>query len=201
MNFSGKMRNATNNFDKFLAKDRKEWRNWLKENHGTSKGIWLIYYKKKSGKTSVSYDEAVEEALCFGWIDSTVNRIDEEKYMQLYTPRKLDSIWSKLNKGRVEKMISQGLMTEAGIYKIEIAKKNGYWDLLSSIDDLKIPEDLQEAFSQDEKVYTNFNSFKDPVKKSILYWILSAKRPETRKKRIEKVVAAASINKDPFNYS
>jgi len=180
---------------------QKDLTKWFEKNHKKEKELFVGYYKVSTGKLTVSWSQSVDEALCFGWIDSTVNRIDEEKYMQLYTPRKLDSIWSKLNKGRVEKMISQGLMTEAGLYKIEIAKKNGYWNLLSSIDDLKIPEDLQEAFSQDEKVYTNFNSFKDPVKKSILYWILSAKRPETRKKRIEKVVAAASINKDPFNYS
>lgn len=193
------MPNITKNFDKFLAKDRNEWRNWLKDNYNTSKGVWLVYYKKNSRGSSVTYEEAVEEALCFGWIDSTVNSIDEERYMQLYTPRKINSIWSKLNKERVEKLIRQGLMTDAGLSKIEAAKKNGYWDLLSSIDDLIIPSDLEMAFSQNEIAYKNFNEFKNPIKKAILYWVLSAKRPETRKKRIEKILATASENTNPFN--
>jgi len=193
------MPNITKNFDKFLAKDRNEWRNWLKDNYNTSKGVWLVYYKKNSQRSSVTYEEAVEEALCFGWIDSTVNSIDEERYMQLYTPRKINSIWSKLNKERVENLIRQGLMTDAGFSKIEAAKKNGSWDLLSSIDDLIIPIDLEKAFSQNETAYKNFNEFKNPIKKAILYWVISAKRPETRKKRIEKIIATASENTNPFN--
>ncbi|KYC48515.1 MAG: hypothetical protein AMQ74_01594 [Candidatus Methanofastidiosum methylothiophilum] len=193
------MPNITKNFDKFLAKDRNEWRNWLKDNYNTSKGVWLVYYKKNSQRSSVTYEEAVEEALCFGWIDSTVNSIDEERYMQLYTPRKINSIWSKLNKERVENLIRQGLMTDAGFSKIDAAKKNGSWDLLSSIDDLIIPIDLEKAFSQNETAYKNFNEFKNPIKKAILYWVISAKRPETRKKRIEKIIATASENTNPFN--
>ena len=110
-------------FERYYAKDRKEWRKWLENNHATSQGIWLIYYKKCADKTCVSYDEAVEEALSFGWIDSKVNKLDDERYMQVFTPRKPKSIWSKLNKQRVQKIIEQGLMTPAGLEKIETAKK------------------------------------------------------------------------------
>src|SRR6266498_5711606 len=114
----------------FYAKDRKAWRNWLEKNHSKSPGIWLIYYKKSTGKTRLEYSDAVEEALCFGWIDSTSRPIDDEKYMQRFTPRKPKSGWSGLNKKRIQRMIEQGLMTSAGFEKIELAKKNGSWESL-----------------------------------------------------------------------
>ena len=116
-----------------FAKDRKAWRKWLEKNHVASPGIWLIYYKKTSGKKRLEYNDAVEEALCFGWIDSTTRPIDEEKYMQRFTPRKSKSGWSAINKQRIEKMISQDLMIAAGIEKIEMAKKNGSWESLDKI--------------------------------------------------------------------
>ncbi len=104
------------------AKNRKEWREWLEKNHRTSVGVWLIYYKVKSGQPSVQYSEAVKEALCFGWIDSKAKSLDEERYMQIFTPRKSKSVWSKLNKQYIEELIEQGLMTEAGLEKIATAK-------------------------------------------------------------------------------
>ena len=114
-------------FERYYARDRKEWRKWLEKNHDTSPGVWLIYHKKCSDEPCVSYDEAVEEALSFGWIDSKVNKLDDERYMQVFTPRKPKSIWSKLNKQRVKKLIEQGLMTSAGLEKIEAAKEDGSW--------------------------------------------------------------------------
>ncbi len=177
------------------AKDRRQWRAWLGENHDSSSGVWLVYYKKRSGKPSVSYDEAVEEALCFGWIDSKVNALDEERYKQVFTPRKPRSVWSKLNKQRVEKLIEQNLMTEAGLAKIEVAKKDGSWNSLDNVEALIISPELTEALRANEIARENFNRFSDSSKKGILGWIESAKRLETKLKRIEKTVTMAAKNK------
>lgn len=186
-------------FERLEAKNRKEWRQWLRDNHLTSSGIWLVYYKKNSEKSGVKYDEAVEEALSFGWIDSKVNAIDEERFMQIFTPRKPGSIWSKLNKERVKKIIEEGIMTPAGLEKIEAAKEDESWYFLDDIDNLIIPEDLKEALNQNKQAKQHFEAFKDSIKKQILYWIKTAKRSRTRKNRIEKVVALAMENKNPFN--
>lgn len=128
-----------NEFTTFCATSREEWREWLEKNHRTSFGLWLIYYKVKSGKPSVRYSEAVKEALCFGWIDSKVKSLDEERYMQIFTPRKPKSVWSKLNKQYIEELIEQGLMTIAGLEKIAAAKQNGSWNSLDAIEALIIP--------------------------------------------------------------
>src|ERR1044071_7571701 len=127
------MANIIDSFDHFYAKDRKTWRKWLAKNHKLLPGIWLIYYKKDSGKSRVPYAEAVEEALCYGWIDSTQRPLDEESYMQLFMPRKPKSGWSKLNKERVQRLIEEGQMTPAGLEKIELAKQNGSWNKLDGI--------------------------------------------------------------------
>ena len=172
---------------RYYAKNRQEWHNWLSENHETSPGVWLIYHKKNSEKSSVSYDDAVEEALSFGWIDSKVNALDEERYMQVFTPRKPGSTWSKLNKMRVGRLIEEGLMKPAGMEKVEAAKKDGSWTFLDNIEDLKVPEDLKKAINKNQAAARNFNSFGDSKKKQILYWVCSAKRQETRDKRIKKI--------------
>lgn len=184
--------------ERIEAKDRKEWHQWLKENHATSSGVWLVYYKKGSGKPTVSYEEAVEEALSFGWIDSKVNSIDKERYMQIFTPRKVGSIWSKLNKERIKRLTEQGLMMPAGLEKVELAKKDGSWYFLNDIEDMVIPEDLKDALDSNDAARANFNAFSDSVKKQILYWIKTAKREATRKNRIEKTVTLATENKSPL---
>ena len=182
-------------FNDFHPLSRQEWRGWLAENHDKFEGIWFVYYKKPTGKPRVSYDEAVEEALCFGWIDSLPRKVDEERSKLLFTPRKAKSVWSKLNKERIEKLIENGLMTEIGLRKIEAAKKDGSWDALNASDNLEISEDLQKAFSEKRAAAENFSAFPASVKKAILYWINSAKRIETRKTRIEKTVSMAARNK------
>jgi uncharacterized protein YdeI (YjbR/CyaY-like superfamily) len=182
----------------FSARDRREWRSWLDKNHLTSTGVWLIYHKKGSGKASVSYEEAVEEALCFGWIDSKVNSLDEERYMQVFTPRKTRSTWSKLNKQRAERLIETGLMTQAGLDKVEAAKRDGTWNMLDAVENKQVPEDLIEALAADQKAHDNFMAFSDSAKKMIAAWIEDAKRPETRNKRIEKTVGRAAENKKPY---
>jgi len=192
------MANKMDQFERLEARNRKEWRQWLQENHQTSPGIWLVYYKKNSKKTGISYDEAVEEALSFGWIDSRVNALDEERYMQIFTPRKPGSIWSKLNKQRVEKIIKEGIITPAGLEKIEVAKKDGSYYFLDDIDNLVIPLDLKDALDSNKAAKKNFEVFTDSVKKQILYWIKTAKRDTTRKNRIKKVVSLAAENKSPL---
>ncbi|GAA6619932.1 YdeI/OmpD-associated family protein [Scytonema sp. NUACC26] len=182
----------------FYAKNRKEWRQWLEKNHQTSVGVWFIYYKVKSGKPSVQYSEAVKEALCFGWIDSKVKSLDEERYMQIFTPRKPKSVWSKLNKQYIEELIEQDLMTQAGLEKIENAKQDGSWNKLDAIESLIIPTDLKQALEVNESANQYFEAFSKTSKKNILFWIDSAKRPQTRLKRIEQTVNSAAQNKNPL---
>ncbi|BAZ03689.1 YdeI/OmpD-associated family protein [Calothrix sp. NIES-3974] len=182
----------------FCPQSRQEWRDWLIQNHQTSVGIWLIYYKVNSGKPSVKYSEAVQEALCFGWIDSKVKSIDEERYTQIFTPRKPKSVWSKLNKKYIEELISQDLMTEAGLAKITAAKQDGSWNSLDAVEDLIIPPDLNQALTANSIAQQNFLAFNRSTKKNILQWLTSAKRLETRLNRIEKIVIYAEQNRNPL---
>jgi uncharacterized protein YdeI (YjbR/CyaY-like superfamily) len=177
-----------------LCETRAQWRQWLSENGANMKGVWLMYYKKSSGKPHLSYDEAVEEALCFGWIDSTPNKINEEMSKQYYAPRNPKSNWSKLNKTRVDKLLEIGLMTDAGMKMIDLAKQTGTWDALNDVDNLVIPEDLQAALQSLPNAETNFNAFPASTKRGILEWILNAKTPETRSKRVLETANLASQN-------
>lgn len=180
------------------ASDRASWRTWLERNHLTSSGIWLVYYKVKSGKPSILYAEAVKEALCFGWIDSKVKSIDEERYRQIFTPRKLKSVWSKLNKQYIAELIDQGLMMDAGLAKITAAQQDNSWTILDAIEALTMPADLIAALAVSPIAQQNFERFNNSSKKTILFWIESAKRPETRLKRIEQTAIAAAHNKNPL---
>ncbi len=174
---------------KKLFRNRAAWRTWLQENHDTASELWLVYYKKNASKTSVLQPEAVEEALCFGWIDSKVKRIDEERYMQRYTPRKPKSIWSAVNKKRVAKLIEQGLMTDIGMAVIEAAKQDGSWNRLDSIEENpEIPDGLAEALANNTEASIFFDALAPSHKKQYLWWILSAKREATREKRIQETV-------------
>jgi len=183
---------------KKLFKNRNEWRTWLKQNHDKISEIWLVFYKVKTSKKSIKYDEAVEEALCFGWIDSVVRRIDDEKHMQRYTPRKDRSNWSSKNKQRVEKLIKEGLMTEFGLKTIEIAKQNGSWNKLDSVDvRLETPKALADAFAINSQAKEEFENLAPSRKKQFLWWIKSAKRDETRNKRIKETLRLLLENKRP----
>jgi uncharacterized protein YdeI (YjbR/CyaY-like superfamily) len=179
----------------YYAKDRNAWRKWLDKNHAKSPGVWLIYYKKSSGTPRVEYNDAVEEALCFGWIDSTIRPIDDKKYMQRFTPRKPKSGWSGLNKQRINRMIEQVLMAPAGLEKIEIAKKDGSWESFDHIDAIQLPDDFAKALAKNKKAKSNFQNFPQFARKQFLYWINSSKRPETRKQRIQLLVKKAAANK------
>ncbi len=154
-----------------------------------------MYFKKHTGKPRVTYDEAVEEALCFGWIDSLSRKFDDERSKLLFTTRKPKSVWSKPNKLRVGKLIKEGLMTESGLAKIKTAKKDGSWNALDASDNLEIPTDLAKEFKRNKIAARNFAAFSDAVKRGILFWVGSAKRDETLTARIEKTVAMAAENK------
>jgi uncharacterized protein YdeI (YjbR/CyaY-like superfamily) len=181
-----------------LFTDRGKWRQWLEEHHNSKSEVWLIYYKKGTKKKSIKYEEAVEEALCFGWIDSKVKKIDEERYMQRYTPRKDDSNWSQSNKKRVATLIEQGLMTPSGLEKIEIAKRNGSWYRLDDIErDILVPEDLKSALSENPQAKENFENFAPSQRKQYLWWLKSAKRDDTREKRIREIIRRAEENIKP----
>ncbi|MGJ3238930.1 MAG: YdeI/OmpD-associated family protein [Anaerolineae bacterium] len=171
---------------------RAEWRAWLEANHQQDEGVWFIRYKKTSGKPYLSFDDAIEEALCFGWIDSLPRKLDADRTMLYFAPRKEGSNWSDLNKKRVERMVKAGLMTSAGVAKIEIAKEDGSWDALNDL--LTIPPDLDEAFSQYPNAKTNFESFPPSTRKGILEWILNAKHDATRQKRIRETARLAADN-------
>jgi uncharacterized protein YdeI (YjbR/CyaY-like superfamily) len=185
---------SLNDFEKVYAKDRLTFRKWLEHNHASKPGIWLVYYKKNSGKPSISYPEAVKEALCFGWIDSKVNAVDNERYMQVFTPRKAKSVWSALNKRYIAELLEQGLMVEAGLERIEIAKQNGMWESLDKVEALELPDELVKAFKKNKLAKANFEKFPPSSRKLILQWLASAKRDETRHKRIEETVTLAAQN-------
>jgi uncharacterized protein YdeI (YjbR/CyaY-like superfamily) len=172
-----------------LFKNRFEWREWLEKNHGSEKELWLIYYKKNCGKESIQYEEAVEEALCYGWIDSKVRRLDDERYMQKYTPRKRKSNWSKSNKKRVEKLIGNGQMTKAGLSVINAAKQDGSWDRLNDIEtDGVIPDDLSGALVENPIAMKFFNNLSPSYQKQYLWWLKSAKKLETRQNRLLSII-------------
>ena len=178
----------------FFAKTQKEWRKWLEKNHQAEKAVWLIFYKKGSRIQSTNYSEALEEALCFGWIDSKANKRDEESYYQYFAKRKPKSNWSRINKEKVVKLIEKGLMTPAGFESIEIAKQNGAWSALDEVEELIIPPDLKLLFDKNKGAFENWEKFSRSVKRAILEWILNAKRPETRQKRIAETVELAEKN-------
>jgi uncharacterized protein YdeI (YjbR/CyaY-like superfamily) len=170
-------------------KSASEWRKWLHENHDKSTGVYLIFYKVNSANESMRWDEAVKVALCFGWIDSTVRRLDHERRMQTFTPRKDNSTWSKLNKIYIEKLIEDGLMHQSGLSKIEKAKQSGTWEALDEVEELIIPKDLEAAFAENKLAYDNYMHFSPSYRKSYLYWLNQAKQEETRNSRIKEIVS------------
>ncbi len=184
----------------FYPTNRQEWREWLIENHRLKQSIWLVCYKKKTNMPTLSWSEAVEEALCFGWIDSTRNTVNDEKFVQLFSKRKAKSTWSKVNKEKVLLLIEQGLMTQAGHESIELAKQNGSWIILDEVEALSIPPDLEEALKANPDSMDYFLSLSKSVKKGILQWIVLAKRTETRAKRINEIVGMLAQKLKPRQF-
>ena len=178
---------------------RKAWRAWLTTHHASSSGIWLVLAKKHTGLPTVSYNDAVEEALCFGWIDGLMHPVDDTFYKQRFTPRKPKSRWVASNKARVEKMIAAGLMTGAGMKMVELAKSSGTWDAFAAVDAMTLPPDFTRALEEASGARKGFDAYTPGVKKQCLYYLNDAKRPETRAKRIAMIVEAAVTGRKPFN--
>ncbi|MES2554606.1 MAG: YdeI/OmpD-associated family protein [Bacteroidota bacterium] len=184
----------------FYPTNPEEWRNWLQENHVEKQSVWLVMYKKQSGVPTVSWSEAVDEALCFGWIDSTKRSLDSERSIQYFTKRKAVSTWSKINKAKIEELVKNGRMTEAGLRIIEIAKQNGSWTILDEVEELIVPDDLEQALAAKTGATEFFLSLSKSMKKQLLYWIVSAKREETRNNRIVEIVENAEQGKKPKQF-
>ncbi|WP_316792630.1 YdeI/OmpD-associated family protein [Pedobacter frigoris] len=184
----------------FCPANRQEWRQWLQENHRLQQSVWLVQYKQKSSKPSLSWSDAVDEALCFGWIDSTRRTIDQDSFVQVFTKRKPISNWSKINKAKIMRLTEEGLMTNAGLEIVELAKQNGSWTILDEVEELNIPEDLEKAFLAEPDSRAFFLSLSKSVKKMILQWIVLAKRQETRAKRIAETVSCAARKQRPNNF-
>lgn len=172
--------------------DREEWRAWLKRNYESETEIWLIYYKKHTGQPSVSYNDAVEEALCFGWIDGIVKRIDDEKYSQRFTPRKAKSNWSELNKRRVAKLIGEGKMTQVGLAKISFpVEENSQTEKQT----LTIPDYIRRALTANKIAWRNFNNLAPSYQENYINWIMAAKKEERRSKRLQEAIQLLEQNK------
>lgn len=178
----------------FSAKDRMQWREWLQNHHAQPDGVWLVMWKKASGRAMLTYDDVVEEALCFGWIDSKPNKLDEDRSLLWIAPRKPGTGWSRLNKSRVESLIANQQMTPAGLAKVEAAKADGSWMALDAVENLEIPDDLRNALAHSIGATGYFDAFPRSVKRSILEWIGNAKTAETRAKRIAETAKLAAIN-------
>lgn len=175
--------------------NREDWRKWLKVNHNKVKVLWLVFYKKHTGKANISYNDAVEEALCYGWIDSIIKEIDEEKYARKFTPRNDHSRWSELNKKRAGNMIKQGKMTAVGLSKINAAKKNGQWNRAVSIPKtVELPNSLKSALQKNKKAWGNFKNLAPSYQRNFIMWVSSAKRQETKDKRLIEAIGLLERN-------
>lgn len=186
------MNRKRDNLELIDPASRAEFRDWLQKRHTQKESVWVVIAKK--GFDGLSRPDSVEEILCFGWIDSVANKMDEKRFKVLMSPRKPKSVWSKINKALVAKLIKQGLMHPAGMAAIALAKKNGSWKALNDTDNLKYPNELTQALDKSKKAKSNFDSFPPSTKKQILFWIQSAKTAETKTKRIQETVAKAAKN-------
>lgn len=173
-----------------VVKDRAEWRTWLAANHAHQSEVWLVYHKKHTGKSSVAYGASVEEALCFGWVDSLIKRLDDSKYARKFTPRKENSQWSPSNILRAEKMMRLGLMTEPGLQMVAAAKRLGTWQAPARKPTLsfEMPVEFAQALKENPPAAQTFNNLAPTYQKQYLGWIEVAKRPETRAQRIQEAI-------------
>jgi len=176
------------------ADDRATWRAWLEANHAASRGAWLVTWRPRTGHAYLEYEAAVEEALCFGWVDSTGGHFDDDRGKLYFAPRKPRSGWAATNKARVERLIADGRMASAGLAAIERAKANGSWELLDSVERLEVPEDLAAALDRLPPAAANFAAFPPSARKMMLGWVALARRPETRATRITQIAEAAARN-------
>lgn len=178
----------------FYADSAASWRGWLDAHHASEAGVWLIIYKKDSGTPSVYYPEAVDEALCYGWVDSKPNKRDGQSYFQYFSPRNAKSNWSRVNKEKIARLEEEGKMAPAGLEMVRIAKETGTWNALDEVENLVVPPDLAEEFQQYENARKYWDEFPRSTRRGILEWIFNAKRPATRAKRIAETARLAERN-------
>lgn len=181
----------------FYPETQESWRNWLVANHENKQAVWVVFYKKASEKPTITWSQSVDEALCFGWIDSKKVAVDHEKSHQYFTKRKAKSTWSKINKDKVAQLISDGKMAPAGLKCIEIAQQNGSWTLLDTVDALLVPDVLEHALISKPNAKTFFEAQSNSAKKMMLYWLVSAKTTETRNKRINLIAESCQKGEKP----
>jgi uncharacterized protein YdeI (YjbR/CyaY-like superfamily) len=182
-------------YERVTVETRAEWRRWLAAHHASSPGVWVVTYKKDAAGPSVPYEALVEEALCFGWIDSVRKTVDGDRSRLLVTPRKPKSRWSKINKQRVERLIADGTMQPAGLAAIEVSKANGNWEALDAVERLEEPSDLRSALDADPAARASWDAFPRSAKRAILEWISSAKKDETRARRVAQTVSEAAVGR------
>ncbi len=179
---------------KLKFKNGQAWREWLETNFSQSEGIWIIIFKKDSGTESIYYDEAVDIALCYGWVDSAIRKYDSASYLQYFAPRNPKSNWSRVNKDKVERLLKEGKMASPGLEMVAIAKESGTWDALNDVENLVIPTDLKQGFTRNKAAQKNFENFSRSSKRGILEWIFNAKSSLTREKRVQETVRLAGLN-------
>lgn len=184
----------------FCPTSPQHWREWLQAHHADRPAVWLLFHKQKTGARALTWSQAVDEALCFGWIDSRARPVDDEKYLQFFSRRKPKSVWSRVNKTKIERLIAEGLMTAAGFASIETARQNGSWTILDEVEELLIPADLAQAFQARPLAASYFASLSRSDKRNILQWLVLAKRPETRQKRIAEIAELAAQQLKPKQF-
>ena len=182
---------ATTDADQVHPEDVTEWRDWLEEHHATSTGVWLVSWKRNTGRPAVAYEDAVLEALAVGWIDSQARQVDEERSALKFTPRRATSGWARTNKARVERLVAEGRMRPSGQAAIDAAKANGTWTMLDDVEKLVVPGDLATAFELHPGARMQWDGFPPSARRQILLWIVQAKRPETRRARIAETAEKA----------
>jgi uncharacterized protein YdeI (YjbR/CyaY-like superfamily) len=183
--------------ERFHPETRAQWRAWLAEHHATRDGVWLVFWRQQSGRTGPTYEDAVQEALCFGWIDSKPAKLDQDRTMLRFSPRKRGSGWARTNKVRIEQLIRDGLMTEAGLAKIEEARRDGSWTSLDAVEAMIVPDDLAAAFAAQPGAREHWDGYPPSVRKAVLQWIAQAKRPETRARRVTETARLAARGERP----
>ena len=184
----------------YYPETKQQWRAWLEENYLQKEAVWLILYKKNVNKPTISWSDAVDEALCFGWIDSVKKKLDEQRSIQFFSKRKPKSTWSKINKEKVQKLMEAGQMTNAGLDCIALAKQNGSWEILDSVEQLAIPKDLETELMSKANAMDFFLSLSKSTKKAMLQWLVLAKRPDTRQKRIAEIAKLAAQQQKPKQF-
>jgi uncharacterized protein YdeI (YjbR/CyaY-like superfamily) len=181
--------------DELCVVGRKEWRAWLQKNHSIKNEIWLVFFRRHTGKPCVSYGDALDEALCFGWVDSIVKRVDDMRYLRKFTPRKSGSVWSEVNKRRVEQLIHEGRMTDVGLARVREAKESGEWFMRRvRKKELEVPAFFEKALAANKKALENFSRLAPSYKKNMIGWVFNAKKEETRRKRLAEVIGVLERN-------